>query len=156
MEIKSRYYFIFTCSCLYLRTQPEIRFSSPFPFITCNIKQGKSEGFDRFDRPSNLAQILSKSSIFQPLWPCNLMNELENRAPLLYYIKLCASFEIQRWIQTEVTVWKCSIRIKIGDFIFRVTLKFDGWPWKTKGHLFYTASSFVHHFIAISEFKLEL
>ena len=27
---------------------------------------------------------------------------------------------------------------------------------KTIGHLFYAASSFVHHFIAISEFKLEL
>ena len=37
-----------------------------------------------------------------------------------------------------------------------VTLKFDGWPWKTIGHLFYVASSFVHHYTAISEFKLEL
>ena len=27
---------------------------------------------------------------------------------------------------------------------------------KTIGHLFYVASSFVHHFSAISEFKLEL
>ena len=38
----------------------------------------------------------------------------------------------------------------------RVTLKFDGWPWKTIGHLFYATSSFVQHFIAIGEFKLEL
>ena len=37
-----------------------------------------------------------------------------------------------------------------------MTLKFDGWPWKTIGHLFYTASSFVHHFKSIDEFKLEL
>ena len=29
-------------------------------------------------------------------------------------------------------------------------------PWKTIGHLFYAASSFVHHFKAISEFNLEL
>ena len=35
-------------------------------------------------------------------------------------------------------------------------LKFDRWPWKTIGHLFYTTSSFVHHFIVIGEFKLEL
>ena len=35
-------------------------------------------------------------------------------------------------------------------------LKFDGWPWKTIGHLSYAASSFVHHFIAITECKLEL
>ena len=37
-----------------------------------------------------------------------------------------------------------------------VTLKFDRWPWKAIGHLFYAASSFVHHFIAIYEFEMEL
>ena len=38
-----------------------------------------------------------------------------------------------------------------------VTLKFDGWPWQTIGHLFHATSSFVHHFVvAIIEFKLEL
>ena len=34
-----------------------------------NIKQGKSEGFDSCDRPSNLTQIGLNSSIFQPVWP---------------------------------------------------------------------------------------
>ena len=38
----------------------------------------------------------------------------------------------------------------------RVTLKFDGWPWKTIRHLFYVTSRFVHHFTTNSEFKLEL
>ena len=46
--------------------------------------------------------------------------------------------------------------VKIGDVLYRVTLKFDGWPWKTKGHLSFAVSSFVQHFIAIGEFKLEL
>ena len=41
-------------------------------------------------------------------------------------------------------------------FFSRVTLKFDGWPWKIIGHLFNTTSSFVHHFVAIGENKLEL
>ena len=41
-------------------------------------------------------------------------------------------------------------------FFSPVTLKFDGWPQKTKGHLFYATSSFVQHFIAIGKFKLEL
>ena len=41
-------------------------------------------------------------------------------------------------------------------FLSRVTLKFDGWPWKSIGHLFYVASSLVHHFIAISELKPKL
>ena len=45
---------------------------------------------------------------------------------------------------------------KSAFFLSRVTFKFDGWPWKTKGHLFYVVSSSVHHFIAISEFKLKL
>ena len=33
------------------------------------LEQGKSEGFDRCDRPSNLTQIGFKTSIFQPVWP---------------------------------------------------------------------------------------
>ena len=41
-------------------------------------------------------------------------------------------------------------------FVPFVTLKFDGWPWKTIGHLSFAVSSFVQHFIAIGEFKLEL
>ena len=41
-------------------------------------------------------------------------------------------------------------------FAARATLKFDGWPRKKIGHLFYTTSSFVHHFKAMAEFKLEL
>ena len=38
----------------------------------------------------------------------------------------------------------------------RVTLQFVGWSWKAIWHFFYAVSSFVHHFIAIIEFKLEL
>ena len=33
--------------------------------------------------------------------------------------------------------------------IRRSHMKFDGWPSKTIGHLFYANSSFVHHFNAI-------
>ena len=84
------------------------------------------------------------------------MTSKNNRTPLLCCFKLCASFHSHRWIQTKVTVRKRSIRVKISDLLSRVTLKFDGWPCKTIGHLFYVASSFMHHFIAISEFKLKL
>ena len=72
--------------------------------LTDDFEQGKSEGFDSWDRPSNLTQIGFKSSIFQPVWPWNLMDD----------------------------------------------------PKKTIGHLFYATLSFVHHFVAIGEFKLEL
>ena len=84
------------------------------------------------------------------------MTSKNNKAPLLYYIKLCASFEIHWWIQSGVIVRKYSIRVKIGDFLSHVTLKFDGWPWKIIGHLFYTTLSFAQHFKAIGLFKLEL
>ena len=90
------------------------------------------------------------------MWPSNLTDDLENnRAPLLYYIKLCASFQTHWWIQTAVTVQKPSIWVKIDNFLSCMTLKFDGWPWQTIGHVFYATSSFANHFKAIGEFKLE-
>ena len=83
------------------------------------------------------------------------MTSKNNRAPFLYYAKLCASFQNYRGIQTGITIRKRLCRVKIGDFVSRVTLKFDGWPWKITGHIFYTTLSFVNHFKAIGDFKLE-
>ena len=79
-----------------------------------------------------------------------------NWAPQLCYFKLYASFRSHRWIQAGVTVRKRPIWVKMDDFLSRVTLQFDAWHWKTIGHLFYATSSFVHHFVAIGDFKLEL
>ena len=87
------------------------------------------------------------------IWRITLKN---NRAPLLCYFKLYASFRSHRWIQAGVTVRKRPILVKIYDFVSRVTLQYDVWHWKTIGHLFYATSSFVHHFAAIGDFKLEL
>ena len=121
-----------------------------------------------------------------PAWgrgPANFAAlDWNNRALLLCYFnmfKICVSFHSHQSIQTGVTVWKrpilvkqgksegfesCDrpivrkrpIWVKIGDVLSRVTLKFDGWPWKTIGHLSFAVSSFVQHFITIGEFKLEL
>ena len=52
-----------------------------------------------------------------------------NRAPLLYYFKLCASFDSHLLIQNGVTVRKHQIWVKIGDFLSCVTLTFDLWTW---------------------------
>ena len=85
------------------------------------------------------------------------MADLENnRAPLLCYIKPCVSFHSHWSIQTRATVRKFQIWVKINNFLSHATLKLDRWPWKTIGHIFYATSTFVHHFIAIGEFKLEL
>ena len=60
----------------------------------------KSEGFDSCDRPSNL-KLDSNRQFFCPcdreIWWMTLQN---NRAPLLCYFKLCASFCTHWWIQT--------------------------------------------------------
>ena len=136
--------------------------------ISCHLisQQGKSEGFDSCNQPSNLAQIGLKSLFLFFLWmtsfiqyqalciipnpsvnsnwsyspvtlnagqnrrffvPCDLemwqMTLKNDRAPLLCCFKLCASFHSHKWIQTWVTVRKPSIRVKISDFLSRVTLK---------------------------------
>ena len=58
-----------------------------------------------------------------------------NRAPLLYYVKLYVSFQSHKGIQTGVTVWKRSIQLKISDFfvpsdleISHMTLKINTVP----------------------------
>ena len=54
------------------------------------------------------------------LEPCDLeisrMTLKNNRAPLLPYFKLCASFRSHWWIQTGVTVQKRPIWVKFEDF----------------------------------------
>ena len=101
---------------------------------------------------------LGQNQHFLPLWPWNLTDDLKNnRALLLTYFKLCASFRSHWWIKTGVTVRKHPIWVKISDFFLSlVTLKFDRWPWNTIEQLFYATSSYVHHFKAICEIKLEL
>ena len=86
----------------------------------CNIgnlwEQGKSEGFDSCDRPSNL-KLDSNRQFFRPcdreIWRMTLQY---NRAPLLCYFKLCASFCSHWWIQTSITVRKRPIWVKFDDF----------------------------------------
>ena len=84
------------------------------------------------------------------------MTSKNNKAPLVYCIKLFASFHSHQWILTPVTVRKRPILCANWRFFSCVTLKFGRWPWKTIGHLFYTTSSFVHHFKAIGKSKLKL
>ena len=82
---------------------------------------------------SNLGQIRRFLELCDlEIWRITLQN---NRAPLLCYFNLCASFHTHWWFQISVKVRKRSIRVKIDDFFCRVTLKFDGWQRKTKGHL---------------------
>ena len=98
----------------------------------------------KLELQSGNAQFGSNLMIFRAVWPWNLRYDLKRGKS--------EGFECcDRPIVRKRPIW-----VKIGDVLYRVTLKFDGWPWKTIGHLFYATSSFVHHFVAIGEFKLEL
>ena len=91
----------------------------------------KSIGEFKLDLQSRNAQFGSELVKYYrydlEIWWKTLEN---NRAPLLCCFKLCASFRTHWWIQTQVTVRKRSIRVKIDDFflpcdleILQMTLK---------------------------------
>ena len=109
---------------------------------------------------TGLVILLKLDSNLRFFSPCDLqiwrMTFTNNRAPLLCYFKLCAAFHSHWWIQTGVTVRKRLIWVKMEDFFQLCDLEIWRMTLKTIGHLFYATSIFVHHFVAIGEFKLEL
>ena len=102
-----------------------------------------------------------KHSIWVKNWWFFVLCDLEfrqmtlknNRAPVLCYFRaLC--------IISKPSVnsnWSYSLETfnsgQNWQFVSCVTLKFDGRFKKTIEHLFYATSSFIHHFVTISEFK---
>ena len=83
-------------------------------------------------------------------WPLKTIGHLfHSTSSFLHHLVAIGDFKLE--IQSGNAIW-----VKIDDFFSRVTFKFDGWPWKRIGHLFHATSSFMHHFVAIGEFKLEL
>ena len=95
--------------------------------------------------------FLSRVTLQFDVWPWKTIGHL-----FCATLKLFAPFRSHQWFQTWVTVRKRPIWVKFDDFWSGVTLQFDVWPWKTIGHLFYSTSSFVHHFVTIGVLKLEL
>ena len=123
------------------------------------VKQGKSEGFESGDRPIvrkcpiwfKICDVLYRVTLKFDGWPWKTIRHLS----------FAVSSFVQHFIaigefKLELQSGNAPICVKIDDFFSRVTLQFDVWPCKTIGHLFYATSSFVHHFIAIGDFKLEL
>ena len=76
---------------------------------------------------SGNTQFWSKSAIFAP---CDLetwrMTMENNRATPLCHFKLCAAFHSHWSYQTGITVRKCPIWVKFGDFFYLCDL--DLWP----------------------------
>ena len=107
-------------------------------------KQGKSEGFESCDQP-----IVRK----RPIWV--------KIGDVLSHV----TFAVSSFVQHFIAIGEFKLELQSGNaqfgsnstiFFSHMTSKFDRWHWKTIGHLLYTTSSFVHHFIAIGESKLEL
>ena len=109
--------------------------------ITC-IPSGKFENTlipPHYERLSRTMWAFWMDCFWTPL---KLWDFLSNKANLRDLIA-ATGLVISNWIQ-------------IVNFSACVTVKFDGWPCKNIGHLSYATSSFVHHFVAIGEYKLEL
>ena len=111
---------------------------SPLLYYSKLCVHCKAIGIFKLELQSGNAQFGSKLEIFVPRdlenWRITLKN---NRTPLLYSFKLCASFHSHWCIQTGAKIRRSPY---IGQnrrcFYCRVTFKFDGWPWKTIGLIF--------------------
>ena len=76
------------------------------------------------------------------------------------------SFVVSSFVQHSIAIGEFKLELQSGNAqfgsnstIFLAVWPWNltaVWPWKTIGHLFYATSSFVHHFIAIGELKLQL
>ena len=92
---------------------------------------------------SNWIQIVNFSACMTfkfDRWPCK-----NNRTPLLCNFKLCASFcEFKLELQSE----NAQFESKSTFFFGCVTLKFDRWPWKMIGLLFYATPRQDHNQVA--------
>ena len=136
-----------------------LNLAGDFSWQWINGKQGKSEGFESCDRPIvrkcpiwvKIGDLLSPVTLRFDGWPSKTIGHL--------------SSAVSSFVQHFIAIGEFKLELKSGNaqsrskstiFLSRVTLKFDGWPSKTIGHVFYATSSFVQHFVAIGEFKLEL
>ena len=104
----------------------------------------------------------------RPIWvnlygffyPCDIqtwqMTLKNNRAPLLWYIKLLHHFNAIAELKLKLRSGHAQFGSKSTIFLAVWPRKLYGWPWKIIEHLFYATSSFVHQLVLIGEFKLEL
>ena len=90
------------------------------------------------------------SNYWNYAWPWNFMDELQATPSSVHHLIAICEFKL------ELQSGNARCRSKSTGFFNRVTLKFDRWPCKTIGHPNLPISSFVHHFVAIGKFKLEL
>ena len=94
---------------------------------------------------------------FLPVWPWNLIDDPEKiirhvfytTSSFVYHFRSISEFKLE--LQSENA--QSGSNSMISWALWPCNLTYD---LEKKGHLFYATSSFVHHFVAISDFKLEL
>ena len=112
-------FFEFYSNILFLRTHREMKTNLYwYKFNKANLRD--------LIAATGLVILLKLDSNHRFFSPCDLeiwwMTLKNNRAPLLRYFKLFASFRSHWWIQIRVTVRKPLIWVKIDDFL-------AVWPW---------------------------
>ena len=111
----------------------------------------KAIGEFKLELPPGNAQLESKLTMFCPAWPWKtIVLFVYATSSFVHHFKTISEFH---W---ELPSRKVQSESKSAIFLSRVTAKFDGWPWRQTGLLFYTTSNFVHCFKATSELKLEV
>ena len=102
-----------------LKFDPNHRFFSPWDLEIWWMTSNKANPRDLI-AATGLVIFLKLDSNHRFFSPCDLeiwcMTPKNNRAPFLYYIKLCASFQIHQWIQTGARFRKRPIWVKFDDF----------------------------------------
>ena len=78
------------------------------------------------------------------------MTSKNNKAHLLCHFKFCASFRSHPWIEAGVTVRKCSVRIKFGDFVAPCYLEIRRMTLKSN------RASLLHYFKLCASFRSHL
>ena len=88
-----------------------------YMYIVLSLNKWQNEGFDNCDRPSNLTQIGFKSSIFLPVWPWNLMDNLEKTtghlfnttSSFVHHFKSISEFKLELQSRNAQLEWKSAI-----------------------------------------------
>ena len=125
---------------------------SALVIFASHFKQGKSEGVDSCDQSSNLAQIIDFSA------HKTLKFDGSPRKTIRHLFFATSSF-VHHFVaicEFKQELHSGNTQCRLKSSIFRPMLKFHRWLCNTMGQLFYATSSFVHHFIAICELRLEL
>ena len=136
-------------------------------FITSSfVHHFKSIDEFKVELQSRKSQFGSNLAIFCPVWPWNLMDDLGKQQDTSSILRKAVCIVSKPWVKSNCSynpeTWNSGQNpetLNSGQnqrFVARVTLQSYGWPWKTIRHLFYTTPSFLHHFQAMGEFKLEL